>query len=171
MMPFQVPTQCPKCPNSYLDRKKLRTHLMRKHGVPWEDTISRRFARIQQESNCLRARPGAVHPDSSSALSKNSKNLRILAQGDPGAQQEGDASDPSDGIHHYAHVDEEDGRGGRGGGGGESAGVEVVEAVGSSHVEALAEEAGYNIVEVTEAPGDLHAMGDISYIILQAGEH
>lgn len=171
MMPFQVPTQCPKCPNSYLDRKKLRTHLMRKHGVPWEDTISRRFARIQQESNCLRARPGVIHPDSSSVISKNSKNLRILTQENPEAQQQGDAADPSDGIHHYSH--EEDGEGGRGGGGGgeERAGVEVVEAVGSSHVEALAEEAGYNIVEVTEAPGDLHAMGDISYIILQAGEH
>ncbi|XP_047482008.1 uncharacterized protein LOC125034294 [Penaeus chinensis] len=167
----KIPTQCPKCPNSYLDRKKLRTHLMRKHGVPWEDTISRRFARIQQESNCLRARPGVIHPDSSSAISKNSKNLRTLTREDPEAQQRGDSADPSDGIHHYAH--EEDGEGGRGGGGGgeEGAGVEVVEAVGSSHVEALAEEAGYNIVEVTEAPGDLHAMGDISYIILQAGEH
>lgn len=144
---------------------------MRKHGVPWEDTISRRFARIQQESNCLRARPGVIHPDSSSVISKNSKNLRILTQENPEAQQQGDAADPSDGIHHYSH--EEDGEGGRGGGGGgeERAGVEVVEAVGSSHVEALAEEAGYNIVEVTEAPGDLHAMGDISYIILQAGEH
>ncbi|XP_068212248.1 uncharacterized protein [Palaemon carinicauda] len=50
----KVPSVCSFCSKAYSELSKLRVHLIEKHGVPWENTISRRYARHQQENNCLK---------------------------------------------------------------------------------------------------------------------
>ncbi|XP_068212330.1 uncharacterized protein [Palaemon carinicauda] len=52
----KIPSVCTFCSKAYAEPTNLRTHLMKKHGVAWEDTLSKRYARHQQESQCLRRR-------------------------------------------------------------------------------------------------------------------
>ncbi|XP_066983238.1 zinc finger protein 600-like [Macrobrachium rosenbergii] len=50
----KVPSVCSFCSKAYSEPSKLRVHLIEKHEVPWENTLSRRYARHQQENNCLK---------------------------------------------------------------------------------------------------------------------
>ncbi|KAK7065362.1 hypothetical protein SK128_016657, partial [Halocaridina rubra] len=50
------PHVCHLCPKSFLERSKLRNHLMDKHGMSWESTLSKGYARHLRENNCLTRR-------------------------------------------------------------------------------------------------------------------
>ncbi|XP_064101377.1 zinc finger protein 521-like [Macrobrachium nipponense] len=71
----KVPSVCTFCSKAYAEPTNLRIHLMKKHGVSWEDTLSKRYARHQQESSCLRRRD-SKDPKPTQSSKKQDKCLK-----------------------------------------------------------------------------------------------
>ncbi|KAK3867175.1 hypothetical protein Pcinc_027342 [Petrolisthes cinctipes] len=155
----RVPNKCIHCTKVYSDRKKLRTHLMTKHGVAWEDTLARTYARHQRESNCFRRKPGPTttarqthqHQDQNTSLGPTTEHTQEPQDDNPG---------PGGGYSEILEVPRKDG-------------METDEASMTTYEEATTSlvdggEHQYNVVHVTEdSQHHISHMANFSYIILE----
>ncbi|KAK7077321.1 hypothetical protein SK128_019754 [Halocaridina rubra] len=66
---------CPRCPKQYVNRFKLRNHLMKHHDVPWEDTLAWNYARHQRANNCRRTEGGILELNKDQPQSENKPGI------------------------------------------------------------------------------------------------
>ncbi|KAK4321101.1 hypothetical protein Pmani_008085 [Petrolisthes manimaculis] len=162
----RIPNKCIHCTKVYSDRKKLRTHLMTKHGVAWEDTLARTYARHQRESNCFRRKPGLTTTTTTTTRQTHhqhhqNQNTSLGPTTDYTEGPQEDNPGPVGGYSEILEVPRKDG-------------METDETSMTTYEEATTSlvvdggEHQYNVVHVTEdTQHHLSHMANFSYIILE----
>lgn len=165
----KIMSECTYCTKAYADRKKLRTHLIKKHGVAWEDTLSKSYARHQQENNCLRKRQ---HRSSSASqnlphneetegigIQQSKYDLEhtgqhvLYEEGQKGLFEEQYQDGDSCQIYQHQHCAQVEER--------------TITTYEGASVETLENEQEYNMVQVTEGSENITNMANICYIVLE----
>ncbi|KAG7161403.1 uncharacterized protein LOC121875175 [Homarus americanus] len=173
----KVPSECNYCTKVYADRKKLRTHLIKKHGVAWEDTLSKSYARHQRENNCLRKRQprnsrmprnlscdeevGGIEIQQDIEIQQgqyefdhNGQQVHYEQQqnGEGFYEEQYQHDDPHQNFQEQHCMQLEEG---------------TITTYEGANIGTLEDEQEYNVVQVTEGTEDITNVASISYIILE----
>lgn len=165
----RIPCECTYCPKAYTDQKKLRTHLIKKHGVAWEDTLSKSYARHQRENNCLRRRQvrnsrtsqNAAHSEEASGTEIQQNQYEFEKHEDLYYEQEqGDGFYKEQYLQDHPHQNYQVRHCAQLGEG-------TITTYEGADIGTLEDQREYNVVQVNEASESLTNVADISYIILE----
>lgn len=166
----RIPCECTYCPKAYTDRKKLRTHLIKKHGVAWEDTLSKGYARHLRENNCLRRRQvrnlrisqNAAHSEEASGTEIQQSHYEFEKPEEVyyEEEQQGDVFYEEQYLHGHPHQNYQVQHCAQLGEG-------TITTYEGADIGTLEDQREYNVVQVNEASESLTDVADISYIILE----
>ncbi|XP_045598589.2 uncharacterized protein [Procambarus clarkii] len=158
----KIMSECTYCAKAYSDRKKLRSHLIKKHGVAWEDTLSKSYARHQRENNCLRKHQPRNSKIVSQSLTYNGETVGIEIvpsqydledSGEYIHSEEEQQGDDRREVHQVQHTTQKQ--------------EKIITTYAGASIEMMESQEKFKVVQVTEGSKNMTDMANICYIVLE----